>query len=123
MFARWVGVGRSGKYAAVVCRKAQVARPISSESGGQCCRLSVDRLGINASAELAPTPKDDIFPVSSLVGVTFVGFQLRKAVQTLQGFPSGPRTIPGGNFLSGCFVEPSVPAVVDEDMVANDIAC
>ena len=28
--------------------------------------------------------------------VDFGGFQLRNAVQILQGFPSGPRTIPGG---------------------------
>ena len=38
------------------------------------------------------------------------GFQCRNAVQILHGFPSGPRTIPGG---SGAFLEDELDVSAD----------
>ena len=38
------------------------------------------------------------------------GFQCRNAVQILHGFPSGPRTIPGG---SGAFLEDELAVSAD----------
>ena len=43
------------------------------------------------------------------------GFQFRNAVQILQGFPSGPRTIPGGRAVAGLVVEGMVEVDEDED--------
>lgn len=66
-----------------------MARPRSSTSGGQFAgRVSVDAATVVAAAVPAAT--------ACLVLDVPGGFQFRKAVQILHGFPSGPRTIPGG---------------------------
>jgi len=78
-----------------------VARPRASTSGGQCG-------GSVASSDLdledwKPVPDAKaaiIAAVDFLLELAVpeaVGLQLRNAVQILQGFPSGPSTIPGGN--------------------------
>ena len=36
-------------------------------------------------------------PCEPFEGLSIRGFQLRNAVQILHGFPSGPRTMPGGS--------------------------
>jgi len=66
-----------------------VARPRSSTSGGQFAgRVSV----VAATVVAAAVPTATAFVVLEMPG----GFQFRKAVQILHGFPSGPMTIPGG---------------------------
>jgi hypothetical protein len=84
-----------------------VARPRASTSGGQCAgrvAVSVSGFGFD-SGERKPVPEARaaiISAVDFLGGVVLVlpagavGRQLRKAVQILQGLPSGPRTMPGG---------------------------
>jgi len=75
----------------VVCRKVHVARPRSSTSGGQFAgRVSVS--AVAATVVAATAPAATAFLVLDVPG----DFQLRKAVQILHGFPSGPMTIPGG---------------------------
>jgi hypothetical protein len=48
------------------------------------------------------------------------GFQFRNAVQILQGFPSGPRTIPGGRVVAGLVVEGMVEVEGDDDDDEDD---
>lgn len=68
-----------------------MARPRSSTSGGQ----SVGRALVSAlvaTVVAAAVPTATAFFVLDVRG----GFQFRKAVQILHGFPSGPMTVPGG---------------------------
>jgi hypothetical protein len=68
-----------------------VARPRSSTSGGQFAgRVLVS--AVAATVVAAAVPAAAAFLDFDVPG----GFQFRKAVQILQGFPSGPMTIPGG---------------------------
>ena len=77
-----------------MCRNVHVARPRSSTSGGQFAgRVSVSVVATTVVA--AAVPAATAFLVLDVPG----GFQFRKAVQTLHGFPSGPMTIPGGRGL------------------------
>ncbi len=113
----------SGKYAAVV-RNVRVARPSCSTSGGHPSGGSSGR-DDNANFDAGePFARADMTPVTdwnedvaldekfdlSLFG--FGGFQYRNAVQILHGFPSGPRTIPGGSVAS-FFGASLSPAAVD----------
>ena len=50
------------------------------------------------------------FALAEVDCLAFGGFQCRNAVQILHGFPSGPRTIPGG---SGGFLGAEPAASVD----------
>lgn len=88
-----------------------MARPRASTSGGQCAgrvAVSVSGFGFGfgfdsggwkpvpeASAAIIPAV-DFLCGVVLLLPAGAVGRQLRKAVQILQGLPSGPRTMPGG---------------------------
>lgn len=68
-----------------------MARPRSSTSGGQFAgRVPVS--AVAATVAEATVPAAAAFLVLDVPG----GFQFRKAVQILQGFPSGPMIIPGG---------------------------
>ena len=68
-----------------------MARPRSSTSGGQFAgRVLVS--AVAATVVAATVPATTAFLVLDVPS----GFQFRKAVQTLHGFPSGPMTIPGG---------------------------
>lgn len=84
----------------MTCKNDHVARPRASTSGGQCAG-SVAFSGFK-SGDRKPVPdaKAAIIPaVDFLLGLVVpgaVGLQLRNAVHILQGFPSGPSTIPGG---------------------------
>lgn len=80
-----------------------MARPRASTSGGQCAgRVAIAVSGLGdwkpvpeASAAIIPAV-DFLGWVVLVLPAGAVGRQLRKAVQILQGLPSGPRTMPGG---------------------------
>lgn len=82
----------------MVCRKVQVDRPSSSTSGGQWGGKTGS--GVVVAEESAPAarelPVEDDELEASPDGFFAVLVKYRKAVQLLQGFPSGPITIPGG---------------------------
>jgi len=78
-----------------------VARPRASTSGGQCGgRVAFSGLG-SGDRKPVPDAKAAIIPAVDFllepVVLEAAGLQLRNAVHILQGFPSGPSTIPGGN--------------------------
>ena len=89
-----------------------MARPRASESGGQCARASSLCAAETAAAvavaiAVAVAEEGDSLLLGLGLGLFLVaafldddddegGLQFRKEVQTLHGFPSGPRTIPGG---------------------------
>lgn len=88
----------------MVCRKVQVARPSCSTSGGQFGGRRSIGSGSDtvAVAALVPASAAIVAAVALeplLVAVPFgslIRLQSRKAVQDLQGLPSGPKIIPGG---------------------------
>lgn len=90
-----------------MCRNVQVARPSSSLSAGHSRGVT----GVVVGTEEGPEANEPIraaIPVLpeaaaaalalalevASFGFVAIGFQLRNAVHGLQGFPSGPRTIP-----------------------------
>jgi hypothetical protein len=76
----------------VACRNVHVARPRASTSGGQWAGSVA-----GGSGDRKPAPDASAAIISEVDFLCVVGRQLRKAVQILQGLPSGPRTMPGGN--------------------------
>lgn len=114
-----------------MCKNVHVARPSCSESTGQPAGGSSGReVGVAVSSfvdeEGDPARITPVKPGKECAStgvfafwlvVTAAGFQLRNAVQTLHGFPSGPITIPGGILSSG--LDPSG----DEDSPAAIEIC
>ena len=78
----------------------------------------VDEEGVPVTVKRAKPGKDcastDVFAFCLVVTA---GFQLRNAVQTLHGFPSGPITIPGG------ILSPGLDPSGDEDGPAAIVIC
>jgi len=74
-----------------------VAEPSCSTSGGQFGGSEGPGLELELASVVAAMVAVDLCEVCSPLA-SFVdgrGFQFRNAVQTLQGFPSGPITMPG----------------------------
>jgi len=84
-----------------VCKNDQVARPSASTSGGQCGgSAAFSDLGLGGWKPVPEAKAAIIAAVDFLLEFSVpeaAGLQLRKAVQILQGLPSGPSTIPGGS--------------------------
>lgn len=112
----------------MVCKNVHVARPSCSTSAGQLARVSrsVDAVWPCPEASPAIMAAVDPAPAEALAFFEPVpgGFQLRKAVHGLHGFPSGPNTTPGvwtdfasgdgGIFVSAIASEKRVQCMTDE---------
>lgn len=78
-----------------------MARPRASTSGGQCGGSTAFSGLDSGDRKPVPDAKAAIIPavdfLLELAVPEATGLQLRNAVHILQGFPSGPITMPGGN--------------------------